>query len=344
MSALPPSDVRMRRLLVIRGGAVGDLIVTLPVFGALRQAFPQACIDVLGHPRRAVLARHTRYASRLVDLDSGAWYRLFSAPPRVPDEIADYLCTFDAILSYLPLADEVFVRNLRRYCPGLILTSSPHPPPGVHCTDHLLRLVSAWCPRGYDPCPRVYLEAAAVAAAERFWRRADLPTRGVIAFHPGSGGERKLWPLAGWQQVMQEMAARGWRGLVISGPAERERDLKLLQGDSMPDWPWACAPPLPELAALLARCQVVLSHDSGVAHLAAAVGTTTLALFGPTDPCNWGPRHPRACVLQPSPPQTLTLQNLTPETVLQTLEALLRGTFVFDAAQVPCTIVYDTAT
>jgi heptosyltransferase-2 len=73
MSVLPPSDARMRRLLVIRSGAVGDFIVTLPVLGALRQTFPQARIDVLGHPRRALLACHARYANRLVDLDSGGW-------------------------------------------------------------------------------------------------------------------------------------------------------------------------------------------------------------------------------------------------------------------------------
>ena len=342
MSDLTLSDVSVRRLLVIRGGAVGDLIVTLPVFGALRQAFPQAWIEVLGHPQRAVLAHHARYANHVVDLEIGSWYRLFSTETSVPDDIADYLHTFDVIISYLATADDVFMQNLKRYCPGLVMASSPHPPPGVHCTDHLLQRVSDWCPHGYDPCPHVYLEVDAVQHAERFWRRGNLPDRGVIAFHPGSGGERKLWPLAGWQQVMQTMAARGWRGIVISGPTEQERDLRCLQEGGVSDWPWASALSLPELAALLARCQAVLSHDSGVAHLAAAVGTTTLALFGPTDPQNWGPRHPQACVLQPCPPQALTLENLTPKAVVQTLDALLQETFAFGISQVPCTIVHDT--
>jgi ADP-heptose:LPS heptosyltransferase len=84
---------------------------------------------------------------------------------------------------------------------------------------------------------------------------------------------------------------------------------------------------------------MVIGHDSGITHLAAAVGTTTLALFGPTDPYVWGPRSPRACILQPRVPQVLTLQNLSPERVTQTLDALRRETFPLAPWQVPCTIV-----
>jgi len=97
--------------------------------------------------------------------------------------------------------------------------------------------------------------------------------------------------------------------------------------------------PLPYLAALLARCQVVVGHDSGITHLAAAVGTATLALFGSTDPLVWGPRSPRACVLWPEPPGPLTLAHLPPDSVIQTLEALLHGTLVFTPSQATCTIL-----
>jgi ADP-heptose:LPS heptosyltransferase len=74
-------------------------------------------------------------------------------------------------------------------------------------------------------------------------------------------------------------------------------------------------------------------------HLAAAVGTTTLALFGPTDPSMWGPRSPRACVLWPQPTGPLTLERLPPEYVIQTLDALRHNTFAFVPSHVDCTIV-----
>jgi heptosyltransferase-2 len=330
----------MQRLLVIRGGAVGDLIVTLPVLGALRQAFPQAGLDVLGHASRAILARHPTYADGVRDLDAEGWHRLFRPQAMAPQPLAVYLRTLDLVLSYLPVSDPGFAANLRRYCPGTVITWPPHPPDGVHATDHLLQAVSHLVPGvSIDPCPQVPLEPQAQAEMADFWHAAGLPDHGVIALHPGSGGRHKLWPLDGWTQVMRWVEQQGLTGIMICGPAEQERDLQPLRETHSSAWRWTPELTLPQLAALLARCRVLMGHDSGVTHLAAAVGTTVLALFGPTDPLSWGPRSPQACVLQPSPPQLLTLENLAPQVVTETLDALLRQTFGFDTSQTPCTMV-----
>jgi heptosyltransferase-2 len=200
----------------------------------------------------------------------------------------------------------------------------------------LLQPVMDLLAQPYDPKPRVYTDAA---AAEAFWHTARLPAAGVLGLHPGSGGAHKLWPLAGWQAVLAWAAQQSVSCLVISGPAEAERVPTLLQDPSLPPWPCVRQMPLPQVAALLARCQMVLGHDSGVTHLAAAVGTTTLALFGPTDPCMWGPRSQRACVLWPQPPGPLTLERLPPEYVIETLEALRHNTFPLVPSHVDCTIV-----
>ena len=247
--------------------------------------------------------------------------------------MATFLRTCALILSYLPAPDEIFPTNLRRYCQGEVLTWPPHPPAGVHITDHLLQPVTRFVRQPYDACPHVYLDPAAQEAAARFWHTAGLPDRGVVACHPGSGGAYKLWPQAGWKQVMAWAVQQGIPGLIISGPAEQTRDAAL------PPWPRAQNLPLPHLAAVLARCQVVVGHDSGITHLAAAVGTTTLALFGPTDPLVWGPRSHRACVLWPDPARPLTLENLPPDIVTQTLASLLRGTFAFTSSQAECTVL-----
>ena len=58
----------MQRILVIRGGAVGDMIVTLPALDALRQAFPRAIIELLGNPQRAILAQHPRYVDHIISV------------------------------------------------------------------------------------------------------------------------------------------------------------------------------------------------------------------------------------------------------------------------------------
>jgi len=328
----------MRRLLIIRGGAVGDFVVTLPVFGALRRTFPQAFIEVLGKPQRAILAHHPCYADRVTDREAWDFHRLFSQRPAISEALATYLGSFDTIVAYLPVIDPTFAQNLRSYCQGKIIVWPLRPKENEHMTDYLLQAVADLVPPPYDPCPRVYIEPAAAARAAQFWHDTKLPERGVIALHPGSGGRHKLWPQTGWQQVRRWIAQQGLFGLMVSGPAEQEHTSLLWQDERVPSWPCARQLPLPHLAALLARCQAVVGHDSGVTHLAAAVGTTTLALFGPTDPCVWGPRSRRACVLQPRVPQPLTLQNLTPEIVTQTLDALVRETFPFVPSQIPCTI------
>jgi heptosyltransferase III len=329
----------MQRMLVIRGGAVGDLIVTLPTLGALRRAFPHATIELLGNPSRAILAQHPRYVDRVIDLERWDLYRLFSQRPTLSQGLTTFLRSFELILSYLPVPDLTFATNLRRYCQGEILTWQPHPPPGVHITDHLLQPVRRFVRQPYDACPHVYLDPAAQAFAAHFWQTPGLPDQGVIAFHPGSGGAHKLWPWTGWEQIMTWTVQQGLQGLMISGPVEQAHNAHLPHPAHFPPWPRAQNLPLPYLAALLARCQVMVGHDSGITHLAAAVGTTTLALFGPTDPLLWGPRSHRACVLQPESAGPLTLTHLPPDSVTQILTSMLRGTFAFTPSQAGCTIL-----
>jgi heptosyltransferase-3 len=329
----------MQRILVIRGGAVGDTIVTLPALGALRQVFPRATIELLGNPQRAALAQHPHYVDCIIDLERWELYRLFSQHPTLSESMVTFLSACELILSYLPAPDETFATNLRRYCQGKVLTWQPQPPARVHITEHLLQPVIRLGHQPYDACPYVHLDPKAQEAAAQFWHTMGLPTQGVIAFHPGSGGAYKLWPMAGWKQVMAWAAQQGIPSLLISGPAEQAHDAHCSYTANLPPWPRAKNLPLPHLAALLARCQVVVGHDSGITHLAAAVGTTTLALFGPTDPCVWGPRSPQACVLWPHPPGPLTLENLPSDLVTQTLASLLHGTFAFTPSQVGCTIL-----
>ena len=78
-----------QRVLVIRGGAIGDFILTLPALGALRQALPEADIEVWGQPHRAILAQHPAYANRITDLDRWNLYRLFSRRAQVSEPLAD---------------------------------------------------------------------------------------------------------------------------------------------------------------------------------------------------------------------------------------------------------------
>ena len=323
----------MQRILVIRGGAVGDVIVTLPVFGALRLAFPNAHIEVVGDARRVRLARHSAYADAIMDAEKLEIHLLFSREARKPRQLVSYLSGFDLILSYVPAPSEVFIDNVRRCCPGDVIAWTPHPDGATHVTDHLLQPVLGFANMTPSAEPRVYPVTEGRQAANRFWQSSGLPEQGVLAIHAGSGGPHKLWPREGWQQVLAWAAQNGAPGILIIGPAEKERGLGPLLDNLSPPWKPLRSVPLLELAAVLEKCAAFAGHDSGVTHLAAAVGTPTLALFGPTDPRVWGPRGHHTCVLQPALPGQLGLDNMPVGMVIDTLRAVLDGTFQFSPSR-----------
>jgi ADP-heptose:LPS heptosyltransferase len=105
----------------------------------------------------------------------------------------------------------------------------------------------------------------------------------MVAIHPGSGSPRKNWPVERWVELAGRL--RGQAPLLIVGGETDTAAVAALAafGEVALDLP------LPELARRLAACRLFLGHDSGVSHLAAAVGTPCVLLFGPTEAAMWAP-------------------------------------------------------
>ena len=139
----------------------------------------------------------------------------------------------------------------------------------------------------------------------------------MLAAHPGSGGKQKNWPAARFAELMAG-CARKWgrvlapRWLLICGPADEQVCQEVLNFLAAPVGAAAKEHPviprlvrgvsLVHLAAILAACKGYVGNDSGVTHIAAAVGTPTLAVFGPTDPKIWGPVGPNVRTVPPRLP------------------------------------------
>src|SRR4026208_212178 len=104
----------MDRILVIRGGAIGDFILTLPGLRTLREACPNAHIDILGYRHIAALAEHRFYAQAVRSIEYGPLSGFFAKNSELPAELADYFASFDLIISYLYDPDGIFESNLRR--------------------------------------------------------------------------------------------------------------------------------------------------------------------------------------------------------------------------------------
>jgi heptosyltransferase-2 len=140
-----------------------------------------------------------------------------------------------------------------------------------------------------------------------------VPREAPVAIHPGSGSAAKNWPDERWRELMALLDAPV---LLVLGEAERERwtERFVAQCASLQRHRLEVAGrlPLPALAAALRQCRFFLGHDSGVSHLAAAVGLPCVLLFGPTDPAMWAPPGPQVRVIRRDP----TLNHLGVQDVL----------------------------
>lgn len=267
------------RVLVIRGGAIGDFILTLPAMRLLRETIPNCHIEVMGYLSIATLAQAAGIADAVRSLDHRTMAALFSKNAPIDEALAEHLRGFSMVVSYLFDPDGHFRASMERI--GVkTLIECPHRvhPDGGHASRQLARPLEKLA---------MFLEDEHLLRTH-FERRSDGKTR--IAIHPGSGSEKKNWPLEHWTRLADELPAA--EVVFITGEAEQERGVKI---EKHAIWH---ALPLNELATRLGTCTTFLGHDSGISHLAAACGVPSLLLFGPTDPAVWAPPQPWVTVLR----------------------------------------------
>ncbi len=281
------------RILVIRGGAIGDFVLTLPVLQALRSAFPGAGIDVLGYPHAAGLAQLAGLADGVRHLEAGSLAGFFARGGSLDPGWSGYFGRFGIILSYLYDPDGIFRENLgrcqREQGRRAHFVQGPHrPPPGDerHATEILFEPLQQLAIHGPPPAPRI--DAGAPSGGDP-----------VLALHPGSGSPSKNWPQARWSLLIERLLSEtGFSLLLAGGEAERaaiEGWEKRFGGTRLRSLVGA---PLAGLAGELARCRSFLGHDSGITHLAAAVGLGGIALWAGTQEAVWRPCSPRFSILR----------------------------------------------
>ena len=278
----------MKRVLIIRSGAVGDLILTLPVLSALKKRYEGLSIDMMGDPVRLALLTHCGYVDNVLSIDDRVFIPLF-APSGAPSGPALHsLQAYDAIISYLPDADGVFEDNLRKFAGGPVLTGLSRPPEGrrIHMTHVLMDALETLGVDAIADPPEIDLPLG--AAAEDVSNLAS--DRTPIAIHPGSGGLSKCWPAERFRTLIECLVERGCMPIVTFGPADDAVRRRILPRISDRDVLIVENRPLVDMAVLYGRCRAMIGNDSGMTHLAAATGTPVIGLFGPTDPAVWGPR------------------------------------------------------
>lgn len=288
----PHSPPSRGRILVIRGGAIGDFILTLPVFAALRRAFPDTHIEALAYPKPAQLALDAQLVHAIRPLESRGLAGFFARRGALDDDWSAYFASFNVILSFLFDPDLHFQSNIQKVSRAQFIPG-PHRPDDTaaeHASVQLLR-----------PLERL----AIFSAAPDPDLRALLPNPpapnpsadGRIMVHPGSGSERKNWPENSWRQLLRRWDSGGRLGVdLVGGDAEGDRLERLAAG--LASVRVVRNEALPQLGRRMAAARLFVGHDSGISHLAAAVGIPGLILWGPTCETVWRPRSNRFVCLR----------------------------------------------
>lgn len=327
---LPPEAVE--KILIWHQGALGDLLLAAPALLALSRHYGGARLTGLGQPQRWGLLARTLAVEAVWPGEEAAWAWLFTAAAPLPGPLQERLAPFQLAVIFSPRPHPTLLSRLGQAGISGVAWIPSFPEAGREP-------VAAWQARhlaslglAYEPQPvRLILDQ------EKAWGE-PLPKDAFVAVAPGSGHPCKNWPLAHYYQVTRSLAwQHGLEVVWLAGPAEEPllpylQPLAGAQGHLL-----LAQRPLKQVAAILSRCRLFLGGDSGLTHLAAAVGApAVLALFGPTDPQIWAPQGDNVTVLSAAQacapctrgreitcPAPQCLKDLSPGEVLQTAAQLI---------------------
>jgi len=238
------------RRLAIRPGALGDFIVSVPALEHLRTGYFEVWTTSSNLPLVRFADRTRSIASTGLD-----WIGIDAPPLRLVEELRQ----FDSIVSWYGANRPEFRQAVTDLgLPFEFFPALPRERAGVHAVDFYLEQVGG----EFGAIPRI---------------RCDAARENFAVIHPFSGSPRKNWPLDKFR--------------ALAAMLKRTMPVEWCAGPEDPPLPGAVRiDDLYELACWLAKARLYIGNDSGVTHLAAAVGTPVLALFGPTDPTVWAPR------------------------------------------------------
>ncbi len=307
---------RAKRVLIIKPSSLGDIVHALPVLAALREAFPQAHLAWLINRGFAPLLDNHPLLDEVIPFDRGGYGAMHRDGRRFSDfwRFVRRLrqMRFDLVIDLQGLFRSAFLATAcgasrrvgfagAREMAALCYTHRVRPSRDVvHAVDRNVALARAIGLLIDEPQFPLAVTNDEHAAARRLLTERGLPAESpFVAVIPGARWVTKQWRPDRFAAVMNAIERVGAvRCVLLGAPDERDVAHAVTAACERPPIDLVGATTLRELTALLAEAQTVLCNDSGPMHIAAALGTPVVAIFGPTDPARCGPYSPRACVVR----------------------------------------------
>ncbi len=297
------------RTFVHHDGSLGDVLLSLPCLRKLREG--AGTLHLAGRPDIGRLLRESGTVEEASDSGSARYAGLYAG--QADRDLAAFLAGFDrAVVFTVDAGGPANSAIGKIIADRSVVITMPPPASRVSAARFRLGQLAPDADLDREPLlniPTAYRELSSAMLTRWGWK-GDGP---LVMVHPGSGGRNKRWPLDRFFSLVGTFVAEQGAFVVIStGPAEDDRFLDQVEnfsrgqeraihiGDT----------DLPALAALLGHCDVYVGNDSGVSHLAAAVGAPTVALFGPTDPVVWGPVGRRVKVVSAASLEAISVEEV----------------------------------
>ncbi|HET9014036.1 MAG TPA: glycosyltransferase family 9 protein [Thermomicrobiaceae bacterium] len=302
---LAPHRQQVRKIAVLRALQLGDMLVAVPALRSLRAGFPDAEITLIGLPwARAFARRYPRYLDRFVEF---AGYPGIAEVPVEPARTARFLAEqraygFDLVVQLhgsgrasnpcaLALGGAATAGYYEGEQPAGLAIGAPYPSgaPEILRNLGLARLLG--CP---DTGTSLEFPIEDDDRAEADALLEGIGPRPWIGIHPGARPPARRWSPERFAVVADRLVARTGGSVVLTGSADELATVRAV-ARVMANVPLVTAgrTSLGGLAALIAACDLFVGNDTGPAHLAVAVDTPSVVLFGPADHRRWAPLEPR---------------------------------------------------
>ncbi len=308
-----------RRGVILQPGAIGDCILTLPLAELMKETVCSGGVDIIGHTEYLGVLPGRSCVDAVKSLDSISLHRLFAGEGDF--EVADgdplimAFAGYSWIASFLGEPDSHFEKNLiftvncSNSAEVITLEMKPADGHNIHVSDfYRKQFVEQNQLLSQEHNSAISMPLIRPTQADIYRGKEILAENGIkptvkpVVIHPGSGGAHKCWHLDNFLAVARMLEEEGTDSVFLLGPAEMERfsesTISYIRelGKLLTDLP------LSDVLAILSCSRAFLGNDSGITHLASAVGVRTVAVFGPTDPTIYRPIGSAVTILQNNTP------------------------------------------
>ena len=298
------NECRIKKGLIIHPGAIGDAVCALPLAIFMKEHLGIHLVDWIGRTDYVQYFPTRTAVDAIRSIDAIPLHRLFEDPKTF--ELADKdpllysFAGYEQVVSFLGGDYTNFEENLLytvhciQSAHVITLPVVPNEFPG-HISDYYI-----WCLAKENeldepdtltaPPPRIEPTGGDFTVGYDLLDEYEIdPDDPLLLIHPGGGGTQKCWPLDNFLQLAESLLADGKQVIFLLGPVEQER---FTEPQLEKITPFRCLSQLDltQLLQILAICDALIGNDSGITHMAAAMGKPTIAVFGPTNPQKFAPR------------------------------------------------------